>query len=396
MNESDQATCNRCGKQYSAPNCPFCTVCGLPFEALLQAERIVSAGPQTRNTPATSLVDVVSGHIYLVNSPICKFGRDQTNNIVLFEDKSVSRFHFQIQFNGQDYYIEDCKSRNGTLLNGQPVRAPRKLNAGDTISAGMGRYIFSLSPADQLELTVTNAPAISTTSPAIPQPEANKTIELSESENPLSRLKARLTFNEHTSANTNPVLPELEKLKQERNRLESLFGNIRAELRTIDLRIHDLQTTWQRLLNGHGYELTATLKSVFELLDWKVYLSPDNTTDILLSDAGQTEAVVRLVSAGEKIDLPRLEKEVAQLTDLQKRIEEKQNRKIKGLLLLQEPDNLDWIISNNEIGLLTIFQILEIYRLVYLHDGNKNYIKQSILSNSGMLKGFELPQETKV
>lgn len=86
------------------------------------------------------LIDVVSNRTYPINTPVSRFGRDISNDVVLTGDKSLSRFHFQVTIVNNEYFVEDAGSRNGTFLNGAPVTAPKKLLNGDIISAGMSRY----------------------------------------------------------------------------------------------------------------------------------------------------------------------------------------------------------------------------------------------------------------
>lgn len=134
--------CDRCGFSYQSLTCPFCTVTGLDVSALLSSNRMeMLSQPQESESPVT-LVDIVSNRAFAVKSPLCRIGRDVTNDIVLSGDKSLSRFHFQLTFDGENYSVEDAGSRNGTFLNGSPVTSPRKLVNGDIVSAGMSRYRF--------------------------------------------------------------------------------------------------------------------------------------------------------------------------------------------------------------------------------------------------------------
>lgn len=52
---------------------------------------------------------------------------------IQLEIAAVSRKHARIFKKGNDYFIEDLKSRNGTLLNNRPVVEPMKLNNRDRI-----------------------------------------------------------------------------------------------------------------------------------------------------------------------------------------------------------------------------------------------------------------------
>ena len=66
-----------------------------------------------------------------------RLGRDKANDIVL-EDKLVSRRHAVIQKIGEEYFLEDLGSTNGTLVNGKrvPARSYVRLNLTDTMLIG--------------------------------------------------------------------------------------------------------------------------------------------------------------------------------------------------------------------------------------------------------------------
>lgn len=61
---------------------------------------------------------------------------------VTIEVGAVSRQHARINSEGESYTLEDLKSRNGTFLNGQEVKAPSKLRDGDLIRICDVEYQF--------------------------------------------------------------------------------------------------------------------------------------------------------------------------------------------------------------------------------------------------------------
>jgi pSer/pThr/pTyr-binding forkhead associated (FHA) protein len=62
------------------------------------------------------------------------------------EDEGVSRRHFLILREGEDYVIKDLSSRNGTWVNGRRVFAG-KLRHDDCILVGNTRFLFVDPPA---------------------------------------------------------------------------------------------------------------------------------------------------------------------------------------------------------------------------------------------------------
>ena len=49
-------------------------------------------------------------------------GRDRRQCQVVFDGSGVSRVHARISALGTQFMLEDCKSRNGTTLNGKKIR----------------------------------------------------------------------------------------------------------------------------------------------------------------------------------------------------------------------------------------------------------------------------------
>jgi transcriptional regulator with GAF, ATPase, and Fis domain len=76
-------------------------------------------------------------------------GRDTSNGIAV-ADPSVSRRHFLLRQEEGRFEIGDLGSRNGTLVNGEPVQE-QSLNHGDVISAGDSSFLFLI---DESEIVV--------------------------------------------------------------------------------------------------------------------------------------------------------------------------------------------------------------------------------------------------
>ncbi len=76
-----------------------------------------------------------------VLQPVTKLGRAATNTIVIAEP-FASNEHALVAWRGGQWWLEDLKSSNGTLLNGVRIQEPTVLSAGDVI--GFGRINMRL------------------------------------------------------------------------------------------------------------------------------------------------------------------------------------------------------------------------------------------------------------
>jgi pSer/pThr/pTyr-binding forkhead associated (FHA) protein len=69
------------------------------------------------------------------------------DNDVVVVDTSVSRIHAVLhQLNGR-WFIEDCGSRNGTAVNGQPLTSMCPLRPHDEVRLGRARLVFCGQPS---------------------------------------------------------------------------------------------------------------------------------------------------------------------------------------------------------------------------------------------------------
>jgi pSer/pThr/pTyr-binding forkhead associated (FHA) protein len=68
-------------------------------------------------------------------APVTSIGRAAGNSIVL-EDDYVSNEHALLMLRGKQWWVEDLNSRNGTLLNGEPLAGATIISAGDVLTIG--------------------------------------------------------------------------------------------------------------------------------------------------------------------------------------------------------------------------------------------------------------------
>lgn len=92
------------------------------------------------NPTSSSRREILLGRVLL------SIGRDPSNDLVL-PDAMVSRRHAVIECRGNQYFLRDCNSSNGSVVNGDRV-SERSLRDGDLVALGTVRLLFR----EELEL----------------------------------------------------------------------------------------------------------------------------------------------------------------------------------------------------------------------------------------------------
>lgn len=139
-------TCNLIHKGECAQDEPGNDVSGQPDTA-----DSISGESATLGLETAFLVDLVSNHKIKIQTPSCEIGRDETNDIVVSGDQSISRHHLRIFYEDGRYYLEDNNSRHGTFLNGSQVKTRLPINDGDVLKMGVSLFWFVIEAQDDLE-----------------------------------------------------------------------------------------------------------------------------------------------------------------------------------------------------------------------------------------------------
>ena len=99
------------------------------------------AGVETQFVAAGAERDEHATRVVALRGAQLRIGRDPGNDLVL-DDPNVSRRHAEVRRTGDGAFVlHDLHSRNGTRLNGRPVRAAR-MALGDVIGIGPYRLVF--------------------------------------------------------------------------------------------------------------------------------------------------------------------------------------------------------------------------------------------------------------
>ncbi len=91
------------------------------------------------------LVVYPSGVLQTLEKKRTTIGRYPDNDIVI-EESHVSHKHCRVLRSGNDYFIEDLESSNGTYINGVRIEGRTRLHNNDLISFGrdLPAYKFRL------------------------------------------------------------------------------------------------------------------------------------------------------------------------------------------------------------------------------------------------------------
>ena len=81
--------------------------------------------------------------IYPFTNDVLTIGRGRDNDIQIKNDSKVSRFHCKLFRRSANFYIEDNKSSNGTLVNGELI-TERRLFGGEEIIIGETFFRFRI------------------------------------------------------------------------------------------------------------------------------------------------------------------------------------------------------------------------------------------------------------
>ncbi len=94
-----------------------------------QAELTIESGPD-------------AGHAHRAGDNALRLGRSPDNDVIL-RDPATSGHHARLERRGDQFWLVDLGSTNGTLVNGEPIQE-KELNHGDRVTIGQNAVQFSV------------------------------------------------------------------------------------------------------------------------------------------------------------------------------------------------------------------------------------------------------------
>ena len=129
------------------------TFLALAFYFLWLSLRKESQSISLEKTPALLITRIMDGQKISTRytTPEVYIGRDPVCDIHL-EELTISARHARLSFRQKQWWVEDLKSTNGTLLNQDPVVDPIVVTDGDELQCGAVTFLLtfeSSKPDDQ-------------------------------------------------------------------------------------------------------------------------------------------------------------------------------------------------------------------------------------------------------
>ncbi len=94
-----------------------------------QAELTIESGPD-------------AGHSHRAGDHALRLGRSPDNDVIL-RDPATSGHHARLERRGDQFWVVDLGSTNGTFVNGESVQE-KQLNHGDRLTVGQNSVHFSV------------------------------------------------------------------------------------------------------------------------------------------------------------------------------------------------------------------------------------------------------------
>lgn len=94
-----------------------------------QAELVIESGPD-------------AGHTHRAADQAMRMGRSPDNDIIL-RDPATSGHHARLERRGDQFWVVDLGSTNGTFVNGESIQE-KQLNHGDRVTIGQNSLHFSV------------------------------------------------------------------------------------------------------------------------------------------------------------------------------------------------------------------------------------------------------------
>ena len=99
----------------------------------------VAAGPQAELTIESG---PDAGHTHRAADRAVRLGRSPDNDVIL-RDPATSGHHARLERRGEEFWVVDLGSTNGTFVNGESVQE-KQLNHGDRLTVGQNSVHFAV------------------------------------------------------------------------------------------------------------------------------------------------------------------------------------------------------------------------------------------------------------
>lgn len=418
--------CDNCGQPYEGDHCRLCeTSAGVDLKQFV-GDIIIKSSIESDADSPIQLEEVVSQRRVAVSMPMCRVGRDPSNDIVIFGDTKISRNQFVIAHEDGYFYLMDLGSRNGTMLNGKVLTERTSLGNGDCIHAGnlCFRFLVNADPRvrDAHAELISYLQSKQSDSSIEGGYEPLATVEAPMPEDTREALKRALYGDGIRSEDTQPapgkrrgedeaphpepeeplskhltvsMQDELARLEREVAICHQVLDDTQRKLRDGEARLSIIRNLQKSTSTVPVDELTESCGRVLQLIGWRVRRVDKDKQELLLTSDGDGLAIGRVAyadSQAAQVDLGTLV--ISQVYHwCKKRLEPKgilifctrANRRTLGKTF---GDDLADYAKQKNVCVMTTLQLLHMFEEINRDKESAKTIKQAILETTGVLRGF--------
>jgi pSer/pThr/pTyr-binding forkhead associated (FHA) protein len=120
------------------PSAPAATTPPI-HETMAMPKAAAAAGPQAELTIESG---PDAGHTHRASDHALRLGRSPDNDVIL-RDPATSGHHARLERRGDQFWVVDLGSTNGTFVNGESIQE-KQLSHGDRVTIGQNSVHFSL------------------------------------------------------------------------------------------------------------------------------------------------------------------------------------------------------------------------------------------------------------
>ena len=88
-------------------------------------------------------------HAFAMDKPSVSVGRRADNDVCIRSDPRISRYHARLSRLGEDWFLDDAGSANGTFVGQRRIHSPTLVRPGDRFRMGYTWFTIAEDPGER-------------------------------------------------------------------------------------------------------------------------------------------------------------------------------------------------------------------------------------------------------